>query len=141
MGTHRKNDSLTRKFIKNHHMVVTSLVKHILPPLSSRNIQNLLNPPPPQSPYLPLSPSQGRHLLKKSTSKQNLRKEEIFICMYKNLTGKQKTAETSLLAQRFRIKNKYFSPFRSIFLFEMHDYTESLRISHKYQTETEIFYF
>ena len=32
LDTHRKNDSLTRKFIKNHHMVVTSLVKHILPP-------------------------------------------------------------------------------------------------------------
>ena len=30
-GTHRKNDSLTRKFIKNHHMVVTSLVKHTIP--------------------------------------------------------------------------------------------------------------
>ena len=29
--THRKNDSLTRKFIKNHHMVMTSLVKHTLP--------------------------------------------------------------------------------------------------------------
>ena len=30
-GTHRKNDSLTKKFIKNHHMAVTSLVKHTLP--------------------------------------------------------------------------------------------------------------
>ena len=26
--THRKNDPLTRKFIKNHHMIVTFLVKH-----------------------------------------------------------------------------------------------------------------
>ena len=30
-NTHRKNDSLTRKFIKNHLMVVTSFVKHTLP--------------------------------------------------------------------------------------------------------------
>ena len=55
--THRKNDSLARKFIKNHHMVVTSLVKHtprlphpktsriclpplptLLPPLLARNV-------------------------------------------------------------------------------------------------------
>ena len=43
--THRKNDSLTRKFIKNHHMAVTPVVKHTLPPPPSRNILNLLNPP------------------------------------------------------------------------------------------------
>ena len=31
-NTQRKNDSLIGKFIKNHKMVVTSLVKHTLPP-------------------------------------------------------------------------------------------------------------
>ena len=35
--------SLTRKFIKNHHMVVTSVVNDTLPPPPSQNIQNLLN--------------------------------------------------------------------------------------------------
>ena len=41
--TKRKNNSLTRKFIKNHHMVVTSLVNDTLPSPPSQNIQNLLN--------------------------------------------------------------------------------------------------
>ena len=33
--TDGKNDSLKRKFIKNHHMVVTSLVKHTPSPISN----------------------------------------------------------------------------------------------------------
>ena len=48
-GTHRKNDSLTRKFVKNHHMVVASLVKHP-PPETSRIYLTLPSPPPPLSP-------------------------------------------------------------------------------------------
>ena len=45
-GTHRKNDSLTRKFVKNHHMVVASLVKHP-PPETSRIYLTLPSPPSP----------------------------------------------------------------------------------------------
>ena len=50
-GTHRKNDSLTRKFVKNHHMVVASLVKH--PPPETSRIYLTLPPPPPPPPPPP----------------------------------------------------------------------------------------
>ena len=53
-GTHKeKANSLTSKFIQNHFMVVTSLVKHTLLYPPSQNIQNLLNYTSP--------PSQGCH--------------------------------------------------------------------------------
>ena len=43
-GTHRKNDSLTRKFVKNHDTVVTSLVKHTLP---LKHLEFTQRSPPP----------------------------------------------------------------------------------------------
>ena len=44
-GTKRKNNSLTRKFIKNHHMVVTSLVKDTLPLPHLKTFRIYLTPP------------------------------------------------------------------------------------------------
>ena len=46
--THRKNDPLTRKFIKNHHMIVTFLVKHSPAslPLFLKHLE-LTSPPSP----------------------------------------------------------------------------------------------
>ena len=38
--------SISQKFIKNHHMVVTSLVKHTLPPLPSETSRIHLGPLP-----------------------------------------------------------------------------------------------
>ena len=45
--THRKNNSLTRKFTKNYPIVVTSLVKHTLPPPPSPITFHSSHPPPP----------------------------------------------------------------------------------------------